>query len=77
MRWNKPEPRLETYWNPWFAWRPVQIEDTGQTVWLEWVWRHTDYYGAAGSTFAESRYRSDVHWSGANLEWREPNKIVS
>ena len=63
MRWKKPEPRPETYWKPWFAWFPVRIEDTGEWVWLEWIWRHAD------------RYRSDVHWAGANLEWRTPNKL--
>ena len=68
MRWNKPEKRPPTYWNPWFAWHPVAIEDTGETVWLEWVWRHDRCYGSIGGNFIETRYRSDVHWAGANLE---------
>lgn len=56
MRWKKTEPQADTYWMQWFAWRPVVIEDTGETVWLEWIWRHA------------KRYRSDVHPAGANLE---------
>jgi hypothetical protein len=70
MRWTKkPEPRPETYWNPWFAWHPVTIEDTGETVWLEWVWRHVDVYGGGmGEWVRVPRYRSDVHWGGANIK---------
>ena len=76
MRWKKPEPRRPTYWNPWFAWHPVQIEDTGETVWLEWIWRHVDVHGGGmGEHFVVPRYRSDVHWNGANLEWRTPNLL--
>ena len=68
MRWRKPEPRPETYWKPWFAWRPVVIEDTGEKVWLEYVWRHVEMYGSVAGTVKFMRYRSDVHWGGANLE---------
>lgn len=69
MRWKKPEPRPETYWKPWFAWRPVTLENTGEKVWLEWVWRHVDVYGGGfGDYVSQSRYRSDVHWAGANLD---------
>lgn len=78
MRWNKPEPRPPTYWRPWFAWHPVKIEDTGDTVWLEWVWRHVEVYsGGFGDFITEKRYRSDVHWGGANLERRDgwPNRL--
>lgn len=75
MRWKKPEPRPDTYWEPWFAWHPVKIEDTGDSVWLEWIWRHVESYWDA--TFV--RYRSDVHWGGANLERRAeegwPNQL--
>lgn len=63
MRWKKPEPRPDTYWKPWFAWRPVVIEDTGETVWLEWIWRHLEPL-----MHVPSRYRSDVHWGGANIK---------
>jgi hypothetical protein len=80
MRWNKPERRPETYWKPWFAWHPVKIEDTGQTVWLEWVWRHVDRYAGGMLDYAYwPRYRSDVHWASANLEHREgwPNALRS
>lgn len=65
MRWKKPEPRPQTYWRPWFAWYPVKIEDTGETVWLEWVWRHIEHYWDGVTS---TRHRSDVHWGGANLE---------
>jgi hypothetical protein len=74
MRWKKPKPRPDTYWKPWLAWRPVVIEDTGETVWLEWIWRHIECYGGAfGDSYCETRYRSDVHWGGANLK-RLPNE---
>lgn len=80
MRWKKPPPRPTTYWSPWFAWRPVRIEDTGETVWLEWIWRHVDVLeGGSLERAYSARYRSDVHWGGANLERREPewpNQIV-
>jgi len=77
MRWKKPEPRPATYWRPWFAWHPVVIEDTGEKVWLEWIWRHEEVYGGLDGGYVERRYRSDVHWGGANLECREgwPNLI--
>lgn len=72
MRWKKPEPRPETYWKPWFAWHPVTIEDTGEKVWLEWVWRHREWIGGGtGDYVCLVRYRSDVHWAGANLEYRD------
>lgn len=72
MRWKKPEPRPATYWTPWFAWHPIVLEDGGETVWLEWVWRHADVYGAGtGDRITKCRYRSDVHWGGANLEFRD------
>jgi len=67
MRWKRPEPRPGTYWKPWFAWHPVTIEDTGETVWLEWIWRHVDVYHGAWGSVVSSRYRSDVHWGGENL----------
>lgn len=70
MRWKKPEPRPETYWKPWFAWHPVVIEDTGEKVWLEWIWRHQEIYASMDGGYLEQRYRSDVHWGGANLERR-------
>ena len=65
MRWNKTESRPETYWKPWFAWHPVRLENTGEWVWLEWVWIHRDGFDAFGDI---CRYRDDVHWGGANLE---------
>jgi hypothetical protein len=72
MRWKKRQPRPTLYWRPWFAWRPVVIEDGEDKVWLEWIWRHDDRYltlmGAFVSSFTKSRFRSDVHWCGANLE---------
>ncbi len=71
MRWKRPNPRPETYWKPWFAWFPVKLETSGETVWLEWVWRHVDPYSGAGETFYFYRYRDDIHWGGANLEHRE------
>lgn len=71
MRWKKPEPRPATYWKPWFAWHPVMIEDTAEWVWLERIWRHIDRNGGGfGDIVIECRYRSDVHWAGANLERR-------
>lgn len=72
MRWKRPEPRPATYWNPWFAWHPVYIEGTGERVWLEWVWRHTDILCGSFECIAEHRYRSDVHWGGANLDRKGP-----
>jgi len=76
MRWKKPEPRPATYWNPWFAWHPVVLENTGEKVWLEWIWRHTTVYRGPGDNVYEHRYRSDVHWAGANLEYRDRNDPV-
>jgi hypothetical protein len=76
MRWNKPAPRPATYWKPWFAWHPVKIEDTQETVWLEWVWRHVDSFGSIAGDVTSCRYRSDVHWGGANLEYRDRNDPV-
>lgn len=73
MRWKKPEPRPATYWKPWFAWRPVVIENTGEKVWLEWIWRHVELHGSFGGAVKFQRYRSDVHWGGANLEYRDRN----
>lgn len=68
MRWKRPEPRPPTYWKPWFAWRPIVIEDTGEWVWLEWVWRHSEWVsGGLSDGYLYSRYRSDVHWGGANI----------
>jgi hypothetical protein len=72
MRWKRPEPRPATYWKPWFAWRPVTIEDTGETVWLEWIWRHVERYGGGAlDTLTHQRFRSDVHWNSANLKYDE------
>lgn len=69
MRWKKPEPRPETYWKPWFAWRPVVIEDTGETVWLEWIWRHVEHLGGGFlDVVTYERFRSDVHWGCANIK---------
>lgn len=72
MRWNKPRVprRVPTYWNQWFAWRPVKIEDTGETVWLEWIWRHVEVTegGMLDRVVTSIRYRSDVHEAGANLK---------
>lgn len=68
MRWKKPEPRPSTYWQPWFAWHPVVIEDTGEKVWFEWIWRNVEQYGSWDGPYHEMRYRSDVHWGGANLD---------
>jgi hypothetical protein len=68
VRWKKIKPRPATYWSPWFAWHPVKIEDTGETVWLETVWRHVDRYGGWDGVYHEYRYRGDVHWAGANLK---------
>lgn len=78
MRWNsKPDPRPKTYWAPWFAWHPVTIEDTGQRVWLEWIWRHVQRYDGPGDSVFEYRYRSDVHWAGANLEFSDRKPVES
>lgn len=68
MRWKKIEPRPDTYWKPWFAWHPVVIEDTGETVWLETVWRHVEWVGAFDGSYPMYRYRGDVHWAGANIK---------
>lgn len=69
MRWKKPERRPETYWKPWFAWRPIALEDTGEWLWLEWTWRHIERRsGINGHTFTQRRYRSDMHWGAANLD---------
>lgn len=71
MRWKKPEPRPATYWRPWFAWYPAKLENTGETVWLEWVWRHTDYLCGFDGGYPEHRHRDDISWGGANLEHRQ------
>lgn len=31
------------HWHPWFAWRPVRVQE-GYCVWLEHIWRRGDYY---------------------------------
>lgn len=38
MRWKRIKKNEED-WNPWFAWRPVEIGDTGVVVFLEWIER--------------------------------------
>lgn len=69
---KKPEPRPETYWKPWFAWYPIRIEDFEGIVWMEWVWRHLDTNsGGTDDSYTSKRYRSDVHWARANLEYRD------
>lgn len=70
MRFKKREKRPPTYWRPWFAILPVRLENTGDVVWLEWVWVAVDRYGAGGSYVDEVRYRDDVTWSSANLQLR-------
>lgn len=72
MRWKKPEPRPATYWKPWFAWYPVVAENSGEKVWLEWIWRHVEHRrGGFGDIATERRYRTDMHWGAANLEARD------
>lgn len=75
MRWKKPEPRPETYWKPWFAWHPVTLENSGEKVWLEWVWRHVESYGAYGGHIVSCRYRDDMHWAAANLDAKDWPKV--
>lgn len=39
-------------WRRWFAWHPVLLWDTGETAWLETVWRrdeHVSGWGDGGS----------------------------
>lgn len=39
MRWRKAETQNRYEWHDWFAWFPVQLNDTGETAWLETVRR--------------------------------------
>ena len=34
----------ERKWENWFAWYPVYLRDTGESVWLEWTHRYPDYW---------------------------------
>lgn len=48
MRWksetiDERRKRLET-WRPWFAWRPVVVDN--ERVWLEWIFRRTKMHYA-------------------------------
>ncbi len=72
MRWGIDiKPKQRYYWYPYFAWWPVLLENKREKVWLEWVWRHTDRYEAAGIHVDVHRYRDDV-WEGSrNLEMLE------
>jgi hypothetical protein len=59
MRWNTETfaekcKRLET-WRPWFAWRPVVIDN--ERIWLEWIFRRTKvYYGGMGDVMYEVEF---------------------
>lgn len=72
MRWKKKQTDSTRYWKWWFAWRPVTVEDTGERVWFERVWRHDTVYGGGMlDSVVERRYRSsfpDDHdlWQGAS-----------
>lgn len=65
----KPPPRPATYWRPWFAWHPVTLENSGERVWLGWIWRHQHREPGhlIGDWYTVTRYRDDVHWGAANL----------
>ena len=39
MRWRKAEKQNRYEWHDWFAWFPVQLQDTGEVAWLETVRR--------------------------------------
>ena len=59
MRWNTETfaekcKRLET-WRPWFAWRPVVIDN--ERIWLEWIFRRTKvYWGGGGDVMYEVEF---------------------
>lgn len=68
MRWNKSERRPRTYWRPYFAILPVRLENTGQWVWLEWIWWNE---GTWDFPQRLPRYRDDIGWHCANLSFED------
>ncbi len=53
MQWLDDKFAPSTVWSPWFAWRPVRINepwdegsDYGKTVWLETIWRKRDRWSS-------------------------------
>ena len=51
--------RRRFQWYKWLAWYPVWLEDTGDLVWLESVYRKDKIVSYTEGTFLESRYISD------------------
>ena len=50
MKWRSYHEKTayRHHWHRWFAWRPVELNAAGQTVWLEYVERRiclVDEYG--------------------------------
>lgn len=59
MRWMPSDTPPQPHWVQHFALFPVLLEDTGEYAWLEYVWRHTDFYsGGMGDTVADDHFRS-------------------
>ena len=58
-RWRAAHAHL-TMWHPWFAWRPVRLQDH-DCRWLEWVERRKEFYDGiynAGLMTRRTFYRS-------------------
>lgn len=43
-------------WKPWFAWYPVDCE--GDRVWLEWIERKREWYGAYDGYYPLDSFRN-------------------
>jgi hypothetical protein len=39
MRFKRKEE-----WKNWFAWYPVWLNETNESVWLEWTHRYPEYF---------------------------------
>lgn len=53
---KRHEAKLE--WRRWFAWYPAFLDDTGQTAWLETVWRRHIERRGFGERWLEAEYRA-------------------
>jgi len=36
--------RKEAKWTNWFAWYPVYLKETNESIWLEWTHRYPEYF---------------------------------
>jgi hypothetical protein len=43
----------EIEWQPWFAWYPVFVEDSGCIRWLRFVWRRKQFIGPRCAQIAD------------------------